>query len=90
MIRLWNGRSVPRIGVGCWRDRIDLLLFRVNESPPAAADFVFDTLAELRARGWIGAFGWSTDHLAGARRFGFVESPPDAGHPVGAGGTEMA
>ena len=161
MMQLWNGRSVPRVGVGCWaiggvdygevfdhvslaglrlaydlgarvfdtaiaygwgrserivgqafadrddvvivtkfgypewnltpgaiaasielsrtnlrRDRIDLVLFHINEFPPEKADFVFDTLAELRERGWIDAFGWSTDHTPSVQRFadrdGFV------------------
>jgi aryl-alcohol dehydrogenase-like predicted oxidoreductase len=58
------------------RDRIDLALFHVNEHPPGEAGFVFDTLEELRARGWIGAFGWSTDYVPSARAFadrdGFV------------------
>lgn len=58
------------------RDRIDLVLFHVNEYPAADAGFVFDTLGELRARGWIGAFGWSTDAAESVRsvadRAGFV------------------
>ena len=58
------------------RDRIDLALFHVNEHPPAESAFVFDTLAELRDKGWIGAFGWSTDARASAAAFadrdGFV------------------
>ncbi len=58
------------------RDRLDLVLFHVNEYPPAEAAFVFDTLAELRERGWIEAFGWSTDAVESARAFvdrdGFV------------------
>jgi aryl-alcohol dehydrogenase-like predicted oxidoreductase len=58
------------------RDRIDLALFHVNEFPPAEAGFVFDTLGELRERGWIEAFGWSTDAVESARAFagrdGFV------------------
>jgi len=161
MMTLWNGRSVPRIGVGCWaiggvdygevydheslaglrlahemgarvfdtaiaygwgrsertlgqafgdsdevvivtkfghpadrlsagtvrasielsrsnlrRDCIDIALFHVNEYPPEQAGFVFDTLAELREKGWIAAFGWSTDNVGSARAFagrdGFV------------------
>ncbi len=52
------------------------MLFHVNEYPPAEAGFVFDTLAELRQRGWIEAFGWSTDAVASAKTFadrdGFV------------------
>lgn len=160
-LRLWNGREVPRIGVGCWpiggkdygevydfeslaglrlademgarffdtaaaygwgrsesllgqafgdredivivtkfgypeehltpravsasielsrrnlrRDRIDLVLFHANHFPPENAGFIFDTLEALVARGWIGAFGWSTDHVASAAAFadrpGFV------------------
>jgi aryl-alcohol dehydrogenase-like predicted oxidoreductase len=58
------------------RDRIDLALFHVNEHPPQESGLVFDTLAELRERGWIGAFGWSTDHRSSAEAFanreGFV------------------
>lgn len=161
MMQLWNGRSVPRVGVGCWaiggvdygevfdhvslaglrlaydlgarvfdtaiaygwgrservvgqalagrddvvivtkfgypvtnltpnaieasielsrvnlrRDRIDLVLFHINDYPPGDADFVFDTLGELRERGWIDAFGWSTDYTPSVQRFagrdGFV------------------
>lgn len=58
------------------RDRIDVVLMHPNEYPPEGAGFVFDTLAELRERGWIEAFGWSTDHIGSARAFadrdGFV------------------
>lgn len=58
------------------RDRIEIALFHVNEYPAAEAGFVFDTLGELRERGWIEAFGWSTDDPASARAFagrdGFV------------------
>jgi aryl-alcohol dehydrogenase-like predicted oxidoreductase len=58
------------------RDRIDLALFHVNEFPPEQAGFVFDTLMELRQKGWIDAFGWSTDSTASAKAFadreGFV------------------
>lgn len=58
------------------RDRIDLALFHVNEFPPESAGFVFDTLAELREKGWIGAFGWSTDDVESLKAFagreGFV------------------
>lgn len=58
------------------RDRIDLVLFHVNEYDPGEAGFVFDTLAELRERGWIAAFGWSTDATASVEAFadrdGFV------------------
>jgi aryl-alcohol dehydrogenase-like predicted oxidoreductase len=58
------------------RDCIDLALFHVNEYEPEKAGFVFDTLAELREKGWIAAFGWSTDATASVRSFadreGFV------------------
>jgi aryl-alcohol dehydrogenase-like predicted oxidoreductase len=58
------------------RDRIDLALFHLNGYDPGQAGFVFDTIAELRTRGWIGAFGWSTDAPASVRAFadrdGFV------------------
>jgi aryl-alcohol dehydrogenase-like predicted oxidoreductase len=58
------------------RDRIDVALFHVNEFPPGEAGFVFDTLAELREKGWIAAFGWSTDAVESVKAFagrdGFV------------------
>lgn len=43
------------------RDRIDLVLLHPNDSALAEAAPVFDRLEALRARGWIGAYGWSTD-----------------------------
>lgn len=70
------------------RDRIDLVLFHVNEFPPAKAGFVFDTLGELREKGLIEAFGWSTDALDSARTFadrdGFVavENDLNVFHPA--------
>jgi len=51
------------------RDRIDLMLFHLNEYPAADAGFVFDTLGELREKGWIDAFGWSTDSLGSVKAF---------------------
>jgi aryl-alcohol dehydrogenase-like predicted oxidoreductase len=58
------------------RDRIEIALFHLNEFPPDQASFVFDTLGELRVKGWIEAFGWSTDATASAKAFadreGFV------------------
>jgi aryl-alcohol dehydrogenase-like predicted oxidoreductase len=58
------------------RDTIDIALFHLNDCPAERAGFVFDTLAELREKGWIAGFGWSTDHVASAKAFadrdGFV------------------
>jgi aryl-alcohol dehydrogenase-like predicted oxidoreductase len=58
------------------RDRIDIVLLHLNSLPPAAADPIFDRLEALRARGWIGHYGWSTDfpsHVAAmAGRTGFA------------------
>ncbi len=61
------------------RDCIDVMLLHLNELPVADAVPAFDTLAGLRERGWIGAFGWSTDFperinaFAGVDGFGVVE-----------------
>ncbi len=58
------------------RDQIDIVLMHPNDYPPEKAAFVFDTLGELRERGWLKAFGWSTDYIASARMYadrdGFV------------------
>lgn len=51
------------------RDRIDVVLFHANHYPPENAGFVFDTLEALMEKGWIGAFGWSTDHVASVAAF---------------------
>ena len=68
--------SIEQSRANLRRDRIDLALFHLNGHPPAEAGHVFDTLAELRERGWIGAFGWSTDSRPSAEAFadrdGFV------------------
>jgi aryl-alcohol dehydrogenase-like predicted oxidoreductase len=58
------------------RDRLDLLLFHVNEYPAADAGPIFDTLDALREAGQIDAYGWSTDNPDSVRAFagrgGFV------------------
>jgi aryl-alcohol dehydrogenase-like predicted oxidoreductase len=43
------------------RDRIDIALLHLNSLPIAEANAIFDRLEALRARGWIGHHGWSTD-----------------------------
>lgn len=70
------------------RDCIDVVLFHSNEYPPEQAGFVFDTLGELRHRGWIESFGWSTDYLPSATTYadreGFVAIEHDLNvlHPA--------
>lgn len=68
--------SVDRSRRNLRRDRLDLLLFHINDCPPAEAAPVFDTFGQLRDEGKIAAFGWSTDFVASARVFaerpGFV------------------
>jgi aryl-alcohol dehydrogenase-like predicted oxidoreductase len=58
------------------RDRIDIVLLHLNSLPVAEATPVFDRLEDLRARGWIGHYGWSTDFpdsvAAMAGRTGFA------------------
>lgn len=58
------------------RDRIDIVLLHLNSLPVAEAAPVFDRLETLRARGWIGHYGWSTDFpdsaVAMADRAGFA------------------
>jgi aryl-alcohol dehydrogenase-like predicted oxidoreductase len=44
------------------RDRIDIVLLHLNSLPPTKAAPIFDRLEVLRARGWIGHYGWSTDY----------------------------
>jgi aryl-alcohol dehydrogenase-like predicted oxidoreductase len=46
------------------RDRIDIVLLHLNSLPPEEAAPIFDRLETLRARGWIGHYGWSTDFPA--------------------------
>jgi aryl-alcohol dehydrogenase-like predicted oxidoreductase len=61
------------------RDRIDVVLLHLNGLSPPEATPVFDRLATLRDRGWIGHFGWSTDFpasvaaMAGRPGFAVVE-----------------
>jgi aryl-alcohol dehydrogenase-like predicted oxidoreductase len=58
------------------RDRIDLVHLHLNEAAIHAAGEIFARLGELRDKGVIGAFGWSTDFpdraAAFAGREGFV------------------
>jgi aryl-alcohol dehydrogenase-like predicted oxidoreductase len=51
------------------RDRIDLVLFHLNDYPAADAAPVFDTLDALLAEGKIASYGWSTDYPASAEAF---------------------
>jgi aryl-alcohol dehydrogenase-like predicted oxidoreductase len=61
------------------RDRIDIVLLHLNSLPLDEAAPIFDRLEALRARGWIGHFGWSTDFpdrlaaMAGQAGFAAVE-----------------
>ncbi len=58
------------------RDRIDLVLLHLNSLDLPTATPIFDRLEDLRAKGWLSAFGWSTDYpdraAAMAGRAGFV------------------
>jgi len=47
------------------RDRIDLMLLHLNGLPIEEARPAFDTLDDLVAKGWIGAYGWSSDFADG-------------------------
>ena len=51
------------------RDRIDLMLLHLNALPVADAEAIMDALEALRERGWIGAYGWSTDFPASAEAY---------------------
>jgi aryl-alcohol dehydrogenase-like predicted oxidoreductase len=44
------------------RDRVDLVHLHLNSLPAPEAEAVFDTLDRLKAKGKIGAYGWSTDY----------------------------
>jgi aryl-alcohol dehydrogenase-like predicted oxidoreductase len=61
------------------RDRIDIVLLHLNDLATDAALPIFDRLEELRTRGWIGHYGWSTDYpasvaaMAGRPGFAAVE-----------------
>ena len=58
------------------RDQIDLVFLHLNSLPIDAAARVFDEMETLRAKGHIGAYGWSTDYpdraAAFAQRAGFT------------------
>ncbi|MEM7567792.1 MAG: aldo/keto reductase [Pseudomonadota bacterium] len=58
------------------RDQVDVMLLHLNDLAIAEAEPIFDRLDTLRARGTIGAYGWSTDFpdraAAFADRPGFV------------------
>lgn len=51
--------EASRVRLG--RDRIDMVLLHLNSLPVDDAAPIFDRLDALRARGWIGHMGWSTD-----------------------------
>ncbi len=61
------------------RDRIDMVLLHLNSLSPNEAVPIFDRLERLRARGWLGHHGWSTDFpdtvtaIAGRPGFAVVE-----------------
>ena len=61
------------------RDTIDGVLLHLNSLPIEEAAPIFDRLETLRARGWIGHYGWSTDFpdraqaMADRAGFNFVE-----------------
>jgi aryl-alcohol dehydrogenase-like predicted oxidoreductase len=58
------------------RDRIDLVLLHLNSLDLPTATAIFDRLEDLRDKGWLSAYGWSTDYpdraAAMASRTGFV------------------
>jgi aryl-alcohol dehydrogenase-like predicted oxidoreductase len=58
------------------RDQIDLVLLHLNSLDLPAATAIFDRLEDLRNRGWLSAYGWSTDYpdraASMAGRPGFV------------------
>jgi aryl-alcohol dehydrogenase-like predicted oxidoreductase len=58
------------------RDRIDLVLLHLNGLDMPTAAPIFDRLEDLRAKGWLAAYGWSTDYpdraAAMTDRSGFV------------------
>jgi aryl-alcohol dehydrogenase-like predicted oxidoreductase len=51
------------------RDRIDMVLLHLNSASPEEAAGLFDRLETLRAKGIIGAYGWSTDFPDRAEAF---------------------
>lgn len=57
------------------RGKLDLVLLHLNSLPADEANPLFDVLEQLMERGWIGAYGWSTDYPnnveAMAHRTGF-------------------
>ena len=57
--------SLQRLG----RERLDLVLFHLNDHPVERSAAVFETLSQLRGEGKIDAFGWSTDDVASAAAF---------------------
>jgi aryl-alcohol dehydrogenase-like predicted oxidoreductase len=78
------------------RDRIDIVLLHLNSLSPDEAGPVFDRLDALRARGWIGHFGWSTDFpasadaMAGRPGFAAVEHAMNVFFAADAIGAEIA
>ena len=57
--------SLRRLGT----DRIDLYQFHLGEVEPALSDALVEVLDELRDKGSIRAYAWSTDSLDCARRW---------------------
>jgi aryl-alcohol dehydrogenase-like predicted oxidoreductase len=57
--------SLRRLGT----DWIDLYQLHIGELEPSAADAVAETLEELKGKGMIRVYGWSTDNLTCAERW---------------------
>ena len=55
------------------RDRLDLVFLHLNRHPVDKSVPIFEMLAELLHEGKVGAFGWSTDDVAGAAAFADME-----------------
>jgi aryl-alcohol dehydrogenase-like predicted oxidoreductase len=78
------------------RDRIDIVLLHLNSMAPDEAAPIFDRLEALRARGWIGHYGWSTDFpanvaaMAGRSGFQAVEHAMNVFFAADAIGAEVA
>ncbi|MEM7710066.1 MAG: aldo/keto reductase [Pseudomonadota bacterium] len=56
------------------RDCVDVVLLHLNDLRAETAEPLFDALDGLRAEGWIGACGWSTDFPASVAAIGRREA----------------
>ncbi len=64
------------------RDCLDIVLLHLNDLPRHDAHSVFDTLEDLRNKGQIDEFGWSTDRAQSLESFANLPGFTTVQHPM--------